>query len=259
MKVLLYARTSGATNSEKEISIAEQVRQMEDYCQQHGHEVVAVYKDEGHSERSDERPGFKKMMDDISNHRVSAEAVIVNTMSHWFRSVMGGELWKRELKKMGVRVIATCEPETSAAALLDEFFVAIDEYEGLVQDREAAKDFFAYCELLVGEYGSGLLIDDDEITLRISYPLSGSFDFKVRSEGGFTEKGLFDAIKSVYKHIYEVEKATSSVQSGHCPPLCNRNTTDGQYGIRCHDLGDLYLEGVHYDPIEKVAHVVVGS
>lgn len=226
-----------------------------------------MYQDEGHLGRDNERPGFKKMMDDIGNGEIKIDAVLVLTTSRLFRNVQAAINCRVYLRLHGVRLITVSsemdvsdDGATTMLAAFSQFDMMMNRHSGTTDgDDDDPDNYFGYNDSLAGDYGDGLLILDSEITIEIDYPVSGSFRFPVQSEGGFTKKGLFNAIKSVYEHVYEVEAATSSVQSCHCPPLCNRNTTDGQYGIRCHDLGDLYLEGVHYDPIEKVAYVVVGS
>jgi len=41
--------------------------------------------------------------------------------------------------------------------------------------------------------------------------------------------------------------------------LLNRNETDGKYGIWGHDIGDLWLEGIYYNPQTKTVTLSIGS
>ncbi len=132
MKVVLYARTS-TTGSEKDLSITDQARQLEEYCQQHDHEITARYEDEGCSGADDNRPGLREMLDSVESGQVSADAVLVTTASRFFRNAIDAGVWKRQLGKHGVRVIAitqeTEDPNSPTAQLLDTIFAAIDEHE----------------------------------------------------------------------------------------------------------------------------------
>ena len=45
----------------------------------------------------------------------------------------------------------------------------------------------------------------------------------------------------------------------HRGSILNRNTTDGVYGIFGHDLEDLVIEHIHYNRVEKLLTLYIGS
>ena len=91
-----------------------------------------------------------------------------------------------------------------------------------------------------------VVINEREITIVFTYPLSGdfSFAFKSASEAGFTRKELSELIMQTYHKIYDEEEQTSSVTAGHIAGMLNRNQTSGKYGIWGHDICDLMLHSM---------------
>lgn len=75
MKVVLYARVSTEKQARKELSISEQIRQMQSYCAQYGHEIVKIYREKGASARDEKRPIFQKMLQELLSGEVKAEAM----------------------------------------------------------------------------------------------------------------------------------------------------------------------------------------
>lgn len=106
MKVVLYARVSTVRQAEKDLSIPDQIRQLEEYCFKGKHDVVEVYREEGASATDDDRPKFQEMVWDIESKRVDVDAILVLTTSRFFRDAIQSGIWKRRLKRAGVRVIA---------------------------------------------------------------------------------------------------------------------------------------------------------
>lgn len=133
MRVLLYARVSTVRQADKELSIPDQIRQLKEYCCQNGHSVEGEYRENGASGTDDNRPVFQEMMGDILSKRTKVDAVLVLTTSRFMRDAIKAGVWKRKLKKHGVRVIATTQGlgdlDGPTANLIDTIFAAIDEYE----------------------------------------------------------------------------------------------------------------------------------
>lgn len=133
MKVVLYARVSTVRQAEKDLSIPDQIRQLEEYCFKGKHDVVEVYREEGASATDDDRPKFQEMVWDIESKRVDVDAILVLTTSRFFRDAIQSGIWKRRLKRAGVRVIAISQDigdsSTPTANLLETIFAAIDQHE----------------------------------------------------------------------------------------------------------------------------------
>jgi len=111
-----------------------------------------------------------------------------------------------------------------------------------------------------------VVITDSDIKICFNYPLSHPVEFDFHSDLGFQRKQLVDLIAQTYKKIYDEEEATieeqkvvpleTRIENGG---LINRNATDGKYGIWGHDMGDLWLEGIQYDPETHTVSLSIGS
>lgn len=111
-----------------------------------------------------------------------------------------------------------------------------------------------------------VVIKDEDIKIVFDYPLNGEFLFDFHSDNGFQRKQLVELIAQTYQKIYDEENAT--IQEQQVIPietriekggLMNRNQTDGKYGIWGHDIGDLWLEGIEYNPDTKTVCLSIGS
>ena len=58
MRVAIYARVSTARQAETDLSIPDQINQVEAYCKRNGHLVVNTYVEPGASATDDKRPAF---------------------------------------------------------------------------------------------------------------------------------------------------------------------------------------------------------
>lgn len=87
------------------------------------------------------------------------------------------------------------------------------------------------------------------VTLILDYPLDDDYEFKIYPDDkrGFTRGHLIREIKRTYDRVYAEEEETTTVPVGNIPGMLNRVSTDGNYGVWGHDLGDLALHTVKYN------------
>lgn len=118
-----------------------------------------------------------------------------------------------------------------------------------------------YDHLLTG--ADAIVIRDTEIQLKVDYPLNRAHYFPLKSIAGFTRRAIVEAVVQTYVKIYSEEKDTirhmAVIPASQRRGLMNRNTTDGKYGIWGHDIGDLVIEGINYDPTSKTVALLIGS
>ena len=130
-RVALYARVSTTKQAEKDLSIPDQIRQLQAYCEQNKLEVVREYREEGASATDDNRPELKRMMEEVD--RLGVEMILVLTTSRFFRDARGAAACRHGLKKKGVRVVAITQdvgdPDTPHADLIEGIFALIDQNE----------------------------------------------------------------------------------------------------------------------------------
>ena len=103
-----------------------------------------------------------------------------------------------------------------------------------------------------------IIISDEIITLRITYPLSVKVNYEREKKGGYSRKDLFEWIYQAYKKIYQEEEEEVG-DPGTYQMLHNRKESEGRYGIWGHYMNDLYLEFIKYDPKTKIVHLAIGS
>ncbi|KAG5360690.1 hypothetical protein CJU89_3770 [Yarrowia sp. B02] len=103
--------------------------------------------------------------------------------------------------------------------------------------------------------------EEEYVTLILDYPLDDDYEFKIYPdhENGFTRGHLIREIKRTYDQVYAEEEDTSSVPVGIIPGMVNRVTTDGNYGVWGHDLSDLALHSVRYNPERNLFWLGVDS
>lgn len=68
MKVALYVRVSTEEQAEEGYSISGQISTLSEYCRNNGFEIVNIYKDEGVSGKSINRPSLKQLLFDSENN-----------------------------------------------------------------------------------------------------------------------------------------------------------------------------------------------
>lgn len=88
-----------------------------------------------------------------------------------------------------------------------------------------------------------------EIDYPLSTPFKASFD---TGENGLSRYDLMSFCVECYKAIYKQEEETSKVEPANIPGMYNRNTTNGQYGIWGHDIGDLTIHTFYIDNNNKI-------
>src|SRR5690349_16129185 len=99
MAVALYARVSTTRQAEQDLSIPDQLRQMREWCDRNGFLVAQEYIEPGASATDDRRPVFQEMIADATLHPAPYEAIIVHSLSRFFRDSIAFGLYERNLAK----------------------------------------------------------------------------------------------------------------------------------------------------------------
>ena len=116
MAVALYARVSTTRQAEKDLSIPDQLRQLREWCKRNGFSVGQEYIEAGASATDDKRPVFQQMVSDATGKPSPFEAVIVHSLSRFFRDFIEFALYERRLNKAGVKVISITQQRARNAA-----------------------------------------------------------------------------------------------------------------------------------------------
>ena len=92
-----------------------------------------------------------------------------------------------------------------------------------------------------------VVINENEITIIIDYPLRNKYSFILESKNGFTRKRLLNEISNNYYKIYQEEESSATIKTipiDKRTKMYNRNETNGKYGIWGHDIADLVLANI---------------
>ncbi|MBQ8965887.1 recombinase family protein [Ruminococcus sp.] len=129
MKAVIYARYS--STNQKEISIEGQLRECGAYAERCGYKVIGEYIDRALSGKSDSRPEFQRLIADSKKGQF--DIVIVWKLDRFARNRYDSAVYKRQLKKNGVKVVSATEPigEGSESVLVEAILEATAEMYSL--------------------------------------------------------------------------------------------------------------------------------
>lgn len=137
LRVVLYARFS--SDNQRSESIDAQIRAMKKYCKDHHHRIIETYIDEAKSATTDKRPSFQRMIKDSKAH--AFDAVIVHKLDRFSRDRYDSAMYKRELKKNGVRLFSVLEnlDDSPESVMMEAMIEGMSEYYSKNLAREVMK------------------------------------------------------------------------------------------------------------------------
>ena len=126
MNAVIYARYSSA--GQRDVSIEDQIREIEHYAKFHNYTITNVYADKKKSGRETEkRKEFLRMIRDAEKH--TFECVLVYKFDRFARNKYDAVIYKKKLKDNGIKVIAVAEPipDGPGAMILEAIYEAMAE------------------------------------------------------------------------------------------------------------------------------------
>ncbi|MDZ4821372.1 MAG: recombinase family protein, partial [Planctomycetota bacterium] len=131
MAVALYARVSTTKQADKDLSIPDQLKQMRDWCKARGYLVGAEYVEPGASATDDRRPIFQQMISEATRNPAPFEAIIVHSLSRFFRDALEFALYERNLNRSGVKFESMTQQTSDdpAGGMARKIFNIFDEYQ----------------------------------------------------------------------------------------------------------------------------------
>ena len=126
MNAVIYARFS--SHGQNERSIEGQLQDCYAYAERCGYTVVGEYIDKAYTGTNDARPDFQKMLNDAAKKQF--QYVIVWKLDRFARNRYDSAIYKRKLKKYGVRVISAMEniTDTPEGIMLESMLEGMAEY-----------------------------------------------------------------------------------------------------------------------------------
>jgi site-specific DNA recombinase len=137
MQIALYARVSTTRQAENALSIPDQLRQMRQWAERNGHVIVKEYIEPGDTATDDKRPAFQDMINDATLKEAPFQAIIVHSLSRFFRDLVMGAIYEKKLRKAGVQLISITQnmQNDPAGEMQRHIIMMFDEY----QSKETAK------------------------------------------------------------------------------------------------------------------------
>lgn len=136
IRAVLYLRVSTGAQAVKDLSVPDQRKQLEAYCQRQGWQVVGEYQ-EASSGFQGNRPVFDQMLEEAKYGEHRFDRIVVHSYSRYFRDEVEAELTIRALRKRGVEVISITQEvgHDEMGDLLRRFIMLFDEHSS----RETSK------------------------------------------------------------------------------------------------------------------------
>ena len=132
-----YARFS--SDHQRDESIDAQLRAINDYADRNGFEIVETYTDRALSARSDQRPGFQRMVQDSRSG--AFKVIIVHKLDRFSRDRYDSAFYRHELKKNGVTLCSVVEniDNSPESIILESVIEGMNEYYSKNLARETMK------------------------------------------------------------------------------------------------------------------------
>ena len=129
-----YCRVSTQEQAERDLSLPAQLSAIRKYCEDKGYRLVNEYIEPGASGTDDNRPQFRKMIEEVLAPSSTVGLVLVHSTSRFMRDAYKARGAKQSLGKHGVGVTAVTQ-ETSddpMGQFMEGIFELVDEYESKI-------------------------------------------------------------------------------------------------------------------------------
>ena len=137
MRAAIYLRVSTSRQAEKDLSIPDQRRQIEAYCEARGISVAAEYMEPGRSATDDNRPELQRLVTDARAPEKPFDVVIVHSFSRFFRDAYQFEHYRRMLARRDISILSITQDigDDPTSGVVRQVLNVFDEY----QSKENAK------------------------------------------------------------------------------------------------------------------------
>lgn len=124
--VVIYARYS--SQRQNETSIEAQLKECYEYCKAHNYTVIEEYIDKAKSAKTDNRPDFKRMINDSSKKQF--EGIVCYQLDRFARNRYDSATYKAKLKRNGIRVYSAKENinDDASGILMESVLEGMAEY-----------------------------------------------------------------------------------------------------------------------------------
>jgi site-specific DNA recombinase len=138
VRALAWARVSTDMQEERGLSIPEQQRQIREYAEAHGIEIVEEYHEAASAfKKESQRVEFHRMLDRAKSDR-DISAILVHDFSRFSRDSLRARTLIRELKQKGIKVVSLNDIEIDPESVAGVYMEAITFAKNEAYSREVA-------------------------------------------------------------------------------------------------------------------------
>jgi site-specific DNA recombinase len=109
-RAVVYARVSTGRQVEADLSIPDQIRQAELWCQKNGVDLIRRYVEPGASGTDENRPVFQELLADAKSKPPPFDIVLVHSLSRFCREEFTYAAAKRDLTRAGINLQSLTQP-----------------------------------------------------------------------------------------------------------------------------------------------------
>ena len=140
---LIYTRVSTDRQAEEGYSLDEQERSCREFAKKLGYKVLNIYREEGESGTSMNRPKFKEMLERCSDDKgMTVKAVIVIHTDRFARNTLEHLMVKGILQKSNVKLLSVLQPmidDSPEGNLMDILLAGMNEFYSKDLGRKTAR------------------------------------------------------------------------------------------------------------------------
>ena len=137
LRAALYLRVSTPRQAEHNVSIPDQLKQGEAYCEARGYQLVETFVEPGNTATNDRRPEFQRLIEAGTSKPAPFDVVVVHSFSRFFRDAFEMEFYYRKLGRNNVRLVSITQElgDDPMHDMMRRIMALFDEY----QSKENAK------------------------------------------------------------------------------------------------------------------------
>jgi len=141
IKALIYCRVSTEEQANEGYSLEAQEHYCRQFAQHNGCLIVGVYRDEGKSGTSMERPALQELISRVQQER-SIGAVIVQETDRLARNTQDHLAIRTLLHRSGVRLISVAQPmldDSPEGKMVDTIIASVNQFQSDINSRKTKK------------------------------------------------------------------------------------------------------------------------
>ncbi len=138
---IIYCRVSTEEQAEQGYSLDAQEKYCRQFAHQNGYRVAAVYRDEGKSGTTLDRPALQELLSSIQQRKF-VQAVIVQETDRLARNTKDHLTIRALLQKAGVTLISVAQPmldDSPEGKMIDTIIASVNQFQSDINSRKTKK------------------------------------------------------------------------------------------------------------------------